>query len=43
MQKKDRIRTTFEITIGHYLEISTPETIKLLWIIKNKRTKKKRG
>ena len=33
----------FKIKTGYYRELSTPETIKLLWSAKNKITKDKNG
>ena len=33
----------FKIKTGYYHELSTPETIKLLWSAKNKITKDKNG
>ena len=36
-------RITFKIKTWHYLERLTPETMKLLWISKNKMTKNENG
>ena len=36
-------RITFKIKIGYYLELLTPETMKLLWSTKNKITRHKNG
>ena len=36
-------RITFKIKAGYYLELLTPETMKLLGSTKNKRSKDKNG